>query len=628
MVVPELRNLEGSDNEHIRSVLPVSVNLLVQSPSWFGPLSPRQKFCWGMVSTTCSKLAVTSNNFDWVNNSTVIQQLGVIYNSYCNSRKLYGSKCLLSENTPEEIATCPWEDVKKYFQWVKKLQDTLLFWQGKFTSGSINYDELMSYASNSVALNALGRAVCAGSCIMEMDSVTQVKDNYRYNFEQLNVFLLRYVPGHPEVKYCTLPSLLSKYGVAIPPGVQDSIEKYVIFPNERSVPNKQKLINVIPAPNARQFEPGHDITLNLMQEFTLSGLQKLIEDLANFLEPLYECLNMLVFFHLHQSEMFEKHLLRHLETIIEPSSSIAQSPKPPAGGFSLVPSLMPSVTFAKSSKERTDRMYKGIPMITFKSALEGVRDLLVKIVEGTATYSDITADGAIKLETINTEKEFSTLRTFSETVEMNPKNCNGLDGVRSMLELFQFTYHIQTIDAVFEQYGLEKCRSDPTLKELLRIMEELRPEGSRAKLTPLEAIDKMNFIRKSLCLQNATSYECLNLFPAVANSAAFYQFIRDKQFVGHRGNALFHEQYQLITAQLQHEEYDENVLNHLRVAFEFLSPFMESDIIFNDLMSRVSRLDATHGLKQLETVNENITLIRLWFSRAEVSDVLYNNSSE
>lgn len=620
VVVPELRSLEGSDNEHIRSVLPVSVNLLVQSPSWFGALSPRQKFCWGVVSTTCSKLVVTANNFDWVNNSAVIQQLGVIYNSYCNSRKLYGSNCLLSENTPEEIATCPWEDVKKYFQWIKKVQDILHFWQGKFTSGSINFDELMSYASNSVALNALGRAVCAGSCIMEMDSVTQVKDTYRYNFEQLNVYLLRYVPGHPEVKYCTLPSLLSKYGVAIPPRVQDSIAKYVIFPGDRSVPNKLKLINVIPAPHTRVFEPGHDVTLNLTQDFTLSNLQGLIGDLADYLEPTIESLVMLVFFHLHQSEMFEKHLLKHLQSIIEPPSSLAQSPKPPAGGFSLVPSLMPSVTFAK--KEKSERLYKGIPMLTFKSALEGVRDLLLKIVLGTATYSDITADGAIKLETINTEKEFSTLRTFSETMEMNRDNCNGLDGVRSMLELFQFTYHIQTIDAVFEQYGLEKCKSDPTLKELLKIMEELRPEGSRAKLTPLEAMVKMSFIKQSLCLQNATSYECLNLFPAVANSAAFYQFIRDKQFVGQRGNALFHEQYQLITAQLQHEEYDENVLNHLRVAFECLSPFMESDISFNELMSRVSRLDATHGLKQLETVNENITLIRLWFSRAEVRDTL------
>ena len=62
-----------------------------------------------------------------------------------------------------------------------------------------------------MALNALGRAVCAGSCVMEMDNITQVKDTFCYNLEQLNVYLLRYVPSHPGVKYCTLSSLLSKY---------------------------------------------------------------------------------------------------------------------------------------------------------------------------------------------------------------------------------------------------------------------------------------------------------------------------------------------------------------------------------------------------------------------------------
>ena len=535
---------------------------------------------------------MTAENFDWVNTQGVIQTLGIIYNSYCNSRKLYGSKCLLSENTPDEIASCPWEDVKKYFQWVRKVQDTLHFWQSKFTTGSINYDEVVSYASNSVALNALGRAVCAGSCVMEMDSITQVKDTYRYNFEHLNVHLLRYVHGHPEVKYCTLSSLFSKYGVALPPKVQDVISRHVIYPNDHS--KKQKLVNVIPPLHSRVFEPGQDIILNLTQEFTLSDLQKLNEELTSFLDPFCDSLDMLVFFHLHQSEMFEKHLLKRLESIVEPDPS--QSAKSVmGGGFSLVPSIMPSVTFSRS-KEKTDKMYEGIPLRSLQAALEGVRDLLMKIVQGTATYSDIIAGGAIKLETINTEKEFSTLRTFSETMEMN---CDRLDGVKSMLELFQFTQHIQTIDAVFEQYGLENCRSDPTLKELLKITEELRPEGSRAKVTPLEAIIKMRVIKESLCLQDATSYKFLHLFSVVAK----IQFLNP---------IIFHQQYQLLTEQLK---CDENLLKYLHVTLEFLLPFVESHISFKDLMSRVARFEAKYELKQLD---DNITLLRQWLLKAKV----------
>ena len=204
-------------------------------------------------------------------------------------------------------------------------------------------------------------------------------------------------------------------------------------------------------------------------------------------------------------------------------------------------------------------------------------------------------------------------------VEMNPGQYGGPLGARNVLELFQFTYHIQRIHNVCEQYGLTRCLEDKALKKLMQIVAELKPEGSRAKLTQAEALEKMRIIKQGLCLEGCKNYSCLDLFPAVANSAAFFQFIRDKQFVGARGQVLFREQYQLITAQLQHEEYDENVLNHLRAAYEFIVPFTELDQTFSMLMKRVSKLDATHGLKQLETVNENINLISLWFSRAEVN---------
>ena len=50
-----------------------------------------------------------------------------------------------------------------------------------------------------------------------------------------------------------------------------------------------------------------------------------------------------------------------------------------------------------------------------------------------------------------------------------------------------------------------------------------------------------------------------------------------------------------------------------------MAPFMDPRQDLGTLMSKVLALDVTNGLRQLETVNANITLIRLWFSRAEVS---------
>ena len=129
----------------------------------------------------------------------------------------------------------------------------------------------------------------------------------------------------------------------------------------------------------------------------------------------------------------------------------------------------------------------------------------------------------------------------------------------------------------------------------------------------------MKNVKKTLCLDNMPFPHCLELFIAVKDSAAFFQFVYEKQFYGENGKDVFLQKYQLITAQLQHEEYDETVLNHLLAAYTIIEPFMDTHQSFHQLMSQVTNLDVTNGLKQLKTVNTNITLIRLWFSRTEVS---------
>ena len=124
-------------------------------------------------------------------------------------------------------------------------------------------------------------------------------------------------------------------------------------------------------------------------------------------------------------------------------------------------------------------------------------------------------------------------------------------------------------------------------------------------------------------------YEYLAIFSKVADSAEFYQFICEKGFTGENGQARFHQQYQLITAQLQHEEYDEAVLNVLYAAYKLILPFTVKTQSFHSLLVSVKQLltaaspvgsaKTTHDyLVQIETVNRNINLIQLWFSRAEV----------
>ena len=595
--------------QNLKDILIFSVKTLCSNLSWFAPLSPLQKFCFGIVATVCGKIPITAENFKWANQfQYVINKLGKIFRTYCKTRAFCDRQCMLSVYMPEEVDKCQSDDVQNYFHWVRNVQDLLYNWQNKFQQFKVNYDEILQYADYSKDITDLGQAVCSKSSVMEIDEIEEVKKKYVQCFTELNVHLVRYVRNQPEVKYCTLPELLNKYGVSLPSELQKSMSHTIIFPSFQKIPFEHTLCNVQPPLLSNVFESGQATSLIFAKSVSFVDLQTMLNQIYQFLQPVVDLMDMLVFFHLHGSKMFEKHLLKRLHDLTSASSQKAVK------SF-----LMPAVLFDRSDSSIV-RDKGGVSIDTLQKALQNVKKLLISVIKGTATYSDIIANGALPLKSLNVETEFGILARF-EFLEMKHEQCKGLEGVRCMLELFQFTHHINKINSVCHQYGLTKCLEDGTLKHLMVIVEELKSEKSRDSLMLIKAIEKMGIVKKALCLGERTNYSCLDLFPAIADSAAFYQLVRDKQFMGARGQIMFQEQYQLITAQLQHEEYDENVLNHLRAAFELIAPFTEHDISFPELMSKVVRFETTHGLKQLETVNENITLIRLWFSRAEVCHI-------
>ena len=441
------------------------------------------------------------------------------------------------------------------------------------------------------------------------------KKKFNSCFEKLNCYLLLYIPDHPEAKYCTLLELLLCYGVSLPSELLREIQQKVYFPGKK-VPEEQRLKSTIPPSLKGNFNPGQDISVMVTKSLSLGGLKKMVEDLDDFHKPITDNMKMFIFFHLYKSEMFKNHLLKCFEDIKTTPSPSKEDRSMSRQFFGMQASLVSVWPGINPGQE------EGISVQVLQESLNGVKDLFLKMLNGTATYSDIVANGTLQLETLNLEEEFATLMEFARLLKMRQEECNGLEGVKCILELFQFTHHINQIKQACEQYGLKQCLIDKKLEEMLLIVNKLKTEKSRALLTSIEAKAKMDFIKESLCLQQCTDLKCLKLFSAVTDSADFYKFIKDKQFTGSEGQAIFYEQYQLITAQLQHEEYDENVLNHLRVAYKLVAPFMDSEINFCDLMNKVIELNATdHGIKQLETVNENIMLIKLWFLRSEVGDI-------
>ena len=502
----------------------------------------------------------------------------------------------------------------RYFEWVAEIQHALQYWSNKFQLQNINYGEVLLYASHYVKVAALGQSLCASSLVVDASSVQQVKTTFLQDFELLNALLLRYIPGIPDAKWCYLPSLLEEYGVCLPQRDQEMLNSRVGYPgghqpDVRGTPLHPSTSGI--------FLPGHDISLTLHKNVTLKELSGIVRSVDKFQVPLTEHLRMLVFFKLSKSMLFDKYLRYFLKQITDsvqmPQATLSRMQFADFG-FSIG---VPSASFTPPSTKQAPS--QGLPMTNLVHALRQTSDLMDKIMRGTATYSEIIAEDKLILQQLEIEREFAILSDYVQVSNLSSDHCKGLDGIQSMLELFQYTTHIKNIRSVCVQYHLKCALDDPLLQELTEIMADHVTEEDRSRMTPIIASEKMRRVKEILCLEGKTSSKCLDIFAAMTDSAAFYQFVRDKQFYGQQGQATFSQQYQLITAQLQHEEYDEQVLNHLFAAFKVISPFMDSKKDFTQLMREVTVLNAVNGLKQLETVNANITLIRLWFSRAEVS---------
>ena len=116
-VVPEMKAIHQGTDSNFKTLLNESVRLLRNDLGWLTSLSTKQRFCWGILTTCCSKINISLENFDWVHHYCSIfpgdTKLGVIFSTYCTGRKLPDDKRIIATSLPDEIRTHPSEDLRK-----------------------------------------------------------------------------------------------------------------------------------------------------------------------------------------------------------------------------------------------------------------------------------------------------------------------------------------------------------------------------------------------------------------------------------------------------------------------------------------------------------------------------------
>ena len=493
---------------------------------------------------------------------------------------------------------------------MKEIQDALYVLSVKFRSQDVKYDEIAkSYLNDYTDFLKVGANVNASSLLPTDDYAKQLLAEFSSKYLSLNVHLLLFIPDHPEMKWCSLIELLRGYGVSFKSIDMERINNTVRFPN--STPDKRFVTRQLVGP----FKHGQDISLSLHVDCTLRQLTEIVEDIDEFKHPLHDRLvKMLVFFNLNESFLFDVHLRLMVEKHFEDANE----------------------------------------MSNFAAALNDTYGFFDRIVKGDVSYCEISENDVTQLEKLDIAREFTILSDYLKIYSSALHPGGGLKTVQKRLELLQYCTVLSSIHSACQKYDLKKCFEDPTpedsacqkydlkdffkdptledsawqkydlkdffkdptLVELSTIVAEII--GNWSTIAHEKVVENIKKVKKIFYLKDSESAKDLNVFKAVIDIDDLLQFLKEKQFCDQQGKDIFFKQFRLITAQLQHEEYNEQVLSHLFAAFQIISPFMDTDINFKELMRELKDLDVVNACNYFDTVKTNIALIRLWFSRAEV----------
>ena len=354
----------------------------------------------------------------------------------------------------------------------------------------------------------------------------------------------------------------------------EQIHESVCFPGEK--PND---INV-------QALPDNSSTLEVKINVTLRKLNDLVCDIKRFLGSLNEMMPMLDHFHLNESCIFK--------------------------------------TFVKS--ELPDE--ESITTEQLAEALKRVKDKMCKILTGVVTFSDFEPIAGATMNLNLIKREVKIMTDFPDFQKY--RSTDAVIHFESVIILHQILEHINSLFTFCEEFELQEClKSDEVvkLKEIVggyksgKSWKEKNLKNITAIVTEIQSLLGIKFkeSRFEKSTENRSErFMFLTLFePLNKNTRELRRFLNENNFRG-KGQIRFEQLLALVTQRLQHEEYNAEILTKLYAVYYLLVPLNKPDLSIRELLETVSQLEPSTCLSQLRTVDSNIDLITMWFSRAEV----------
>ena len=245
-----------------------------------------------------------------------------------------------------------------------------------------------------------------------------------------------------------------------------------------------------------------------------------------------------------------------------------------------------------------------------------------RICNGSATYEEIILDDSVELKDIVVQEEKRSLslfaKIFSEQFSEEVQVCDlgiQLNGVTAFMELQRFSEYISIVDKVCRQFKFNELWSEWQLNNLMEDTKQFKSKDFLKNISLREAVSKSSEIKERFLIGTDGCFpHVFELFKVVHSSGPFIDFAIKKGFTGKSAKQNFTKLYRLVAAQLQHEHYNDKLLNQLIGCFDYVEPFLIEPSSFQQLMKQITGLPSIEkGIEQLKTVNRNVSTIKLWF---------------
>ena len=325
--------------------------------------------------------------------------------------------------------------------------------------------------------------------------------------------------------------------------------------------------------------PCASCSLEIKASVTLRKLDDLVSDIKRFLGSLLEMIPMLDHFHLNESLIFK---------------AFVKSELPNDG----------SIT--------TEQLAE---------ILKRVKEKLFKILTGVVTFSDfeLIAGATMNLNLLRRE-----VRIMTDIMDFQKyRSTDAVTHFENLIILYRILEHINSLCTFCEEFELQECLKSNEIARLKEIISGyLRGESWKQQdLKNITAIvtEIQNILSiKSTKENRSEKFMFLTLFePLNKNTKELRRFLNENNFRG-KEQIRFEQLLALVTQRLQHEEYNAEILTKLYAVYYLLVPLNNPDLSIHELLETVSQLEPSTCLSQLRTVDSNINLITMWFSRAEV----------